>query len=209
MAADPVPRRLPSIIERDPRHDYYVSDPYSRLLRDRVVLLCCPVDDTAAADVIAQLIYLDGERSDREISLYINSPGGSLTAMMAVYDTMRYLSSEIQTVCLGQAVSAAAVLLAAGSPGKRLILPYARVILHEPDLPAMSGSSSELAVQAAETLRLRAIMTELFAEHTGQPVERVDADLGRQHILTAAQAVAYGVADQIISRLATPAHQGA
>ncbi len=208
MAETQAPRRLPSIIERDPRYDYHVSDPYSRLLRDRVVLLCCPVDDTAAADVMAQLIYLDGE-SDRPISLYLNSPGGSLTAMMAVYDTMRYLGSEIRTVCLGQAVSAAAVLLAAGTHGKRLILPYARVILHEPDLPPAQGPSDDLQIQARETLRLRAVMTDLLVQHTGQPGERIDADLSRQTSLPAEQAVASGLADEIITRLDGPGRREA
>src|SRR5262249_17050730 len=151
----------------------YSIDPYSKLLSDRIVMLITTVDDTSAGDVIAQLLYLDHEKPERDISLFINSPGGSVTAMMSIYDTMQFVSADIQTVCLGQAASAAALLLAAGTPGKRLILPNARVMVQQPALDISRGPASDLEVQAREVLRMRATVEELLARHTGQARERV------------------------------------
>jgi ATP-dependent Clp protease, protease subunit len=188
---------LPTITERTSRGEYPM-DPYSKLLSDRVIFLGAPVDDTSANDVMAQLLYLDYDNPERDISLYINSPGGSVTAMTAVYDTMRFVSADIQTVCLGQAASAAAILLAAGSPGKRLILPNARVVIHQPAMDAGQGQTSDLEIQAREMLRTRAAMEEILAQHTGRSRESVHADIERDTILGAAEAVAYGLVDELV-----------
>ncbi|MEU6083700.1 ATP-dependent Clp protease proteolytic subunit [Streptomyces sp. NPDC047108] len=175
------------------------TDPYSRLLQERIVLLGTPIDDAAANDVTAQLIHLEHAAPDRDISLYINSPGGSTTAMCAVHDTMRYVSCDIETVCLGQAASSAAVLLAAGTPGKRLMLPGSRALLRQPTLPdPVEGQVSDLEVQAAELLRLRALLEGLLVHHTGQPAERIAADLERDTVLDAEAALAYGLADRVV-----------
>ena len=187
---------LPTIIERTARGEYSI-DPYSKLLTDRIVFLGTPVDDRSANDVMAQLLWLDYDNPGRDISLYINSPGGSLTAMTAIYDTMRFVSSDIGTVCLGQAVSAAAVLLAAGTPGKRMILPHARVVIHQPALDVSRGQTSDLEIQAREILRVRAAMRDILADHTGRDPDRIRADLDRETILTGADAVAYGFADVV------------
>lgn len=188
---------LPSIVERDGR-GITEMDPYSRLLRDRVIFLGAPVDDAAANDVMAQLLYLDYDDPQRDISLYINSPGGSATAMMAVYDTMRFVAADISTVCLGQAVSAAAILLAAGTSGKRLILPNARVVLHQPALEVSQGDTTDLETQARELLRTRDAMEALLALHTGHDRERLRADLDRDLILDAVRAREYGLVDAVI-----------
>jgi ATP-dependent Clp protease protease subunit len=185
---------LPTIVERDSRAEYPM-DPYSKLLSERIVFLGSTIDDTSANDVTAQLLYLDHANPTRDISLYINSSGGSLTAMMAIYDTMLFLSADIMTVCLGQAASAAAVLLAAGTPGKRLMLPYSRVVIHQPELGVDQGPTSDLEIQAREIQRGRVVMEGLLAEHTGQPRERIHADLERNTILTAPEALGYGFVD--------------
>jgi ATP-dependent Clp protease protease subunit len=187
---------LPTIIERTARGEYSI-DPYSKLLADRIVFLGTPVNDTSANDVMAQLLWLDYDNPGRDVSLYINSPGGSLTAMMAIYDTMRFVSSDIRTVCLGQAMSAAAVLLAAGTPGKRMVLPHARVVIHQPALDVSHGQTSDLEIQAREILRVRAAMRDILAEHTGRDADRIRADLERETILTGPDAVAYGLADTV------------
>lgn len=188
---------LPSIVERDAR-GMTELDPYSRLLRDRVIFLGAPVDDLVANDVTAQLLYLDYDNPERDISLYINSPGGSATAMMAVYDTMRFVAADVSTVCLGQAASAAAVLLAAGTPGKRLILPNARVVIHQPAMEVAQGDTGDLESQARELLRTRNAMEEILAAHTGRDRDRVRADLDRELILDARQAHEYGLVDALI-----------
>ena len=188
---------LPTIVERTSRGEYAV-DPYSKLLADRIIFLGAPVDDTSANDVLAQLLYLDYNQPERDISIYINSPGGSVTAMMAIYDTMRYISSDIQTVCLGQAGSAAALLLAAGTPGKRMMLPHARVVIHQPALDVRQGQASDLEIQAREILRMRTAMEEILARHTGQSRERVRLDIDRDRILTGPEALAYGLVDELL-----------
>ncbi|MEV5505443.1 ATP-dependent Clp protease proteolytic subunit [Streptomyces orinoci] len=174
-------------------------DPYAKLLAERIVMLGTPIDDIAANDVMAQLIHLEHAAPERDISLYINSPGGSFSAMCAVYDTMRFIGCEIETVCLGQAASAAAVLLAAGTPGKRAVLPHARVLIHQPFLAEpVQGQPSDLALHAEELLRTRDGQNEMLARHTGQDRARIEADTERDTVFDAAAAVAYGLADRVV-----------
>ncbi|MFJ8508529.1 ATP-dependent Clp protease proteolytic subunit [Streptomyces avermitilis] len=186
-------------------------DPYSKLLGERIVFLGTPIDDTSANDVMAQFMHLEYLAPDRDISLYINSPGGSFSAMTAVYDTMQFVSCDVETVCLGQAASAAAVLLAGGTPGKRLALPGARVLIHQPSLPApVQGQASDLAIQAEELTRTREQLEELLVRHTGQSPERVAADIERDKILDAPAAMAYGLVDRVVpSRKSSAAAPGA
>ncbi|WP_310721235.1 ATP-dependent Clp protease proteolytic subunit [Streptomyces lydicus] len=186
---------LPEFTERTSQGTR-TMDPYSKLLSERIVFLGTPIDDAAANDVMAQLIHLEHAAPERDISLYINSPGGSLTAMTAVYDTMRFVSCDVETVCLGQAASAAAVLLAAGTPGKRLALPGARVLIHQPSLDEpIEGQASDLQIQAEELLRGRAMLEEMLAQHTGQPRDRIAADIERDKIFDAPAALEYGLID--------------
>ncbi|MFJ2607218.1 ATP-dependent Clp protease proteolytic subunit [Streptomyces sp. NPDC091279] len=182
-------------------------DPYSKLLQERIVFLGTPVDDTSANDVMAQFMHLEHSDPDRDIVLYINSPGGSFTAMTAIHDTMRFVSCDVETVCLGQAASSAAVLLAAGTPGKRSTLPGARMTIRQPSLPGpVWGQTSDLSLQATELARTRDRLEELLVRHTGRDPEQVHADIERDTILDARQAVAYGLVDRIVpSRKATAA----
>ncbi|MFD5627298.1 MULTISPECIES: ATP-dependent Clp protease proteolytic subunit [unclassified Streptomyces] len=186
-------------------------DPYSKLLDERIVFLGTPIDDISANDVMAQFIYLEDAAPDRDISLCINSPGGSFSAMTAVYDTMRFVSCEVETVCLGQAASAAAVLLAGGTPGKRFALPGARVLIHQPSFPEpIHGQASDLAIRAEELTRTRRMLEEMLVRHTGQSPERIAADIERDKILDAPAALAYGLVDGIIpSRKASRPAPGA
>ncbi|MFI6007919.1 ATP-dependent Clp protease proteolytic subunit [Streptomyces sp. NPDC051243] len=181
------------------------QDPYSKLLEERIVFLGTPIDDTAANDVMAQFMYLEHRDPDRDIALYINSPGGSFSAMSAVYDTMQYVTCDVETICLGQAGSAAAVLLASGTPGKRFALPGARVVIHQPGLPEpIEGQASDLAIQADELTRIRLRLEEMLARHTGRSREQVSEDIERDKILSAREAQEYGLVDRIIpSRKAT------
>ncbi|MCH6158923.1 ATP-dependent Clp protease proteolytic subunit [Streptomyces marispadix] len=173
-------------------------DPYSKLLDERIVFLGTPVDDTAANDVMAQLIHLEAAAPEQDISLYINSPGGSFTAMSAVYDTMRYVSCDIETVCLGQAASSASVLLAAGTPGKRLALPGARIVIEQPAFTEpVEGQADDLAIRARELLRTRERLEEMYVRHTGQSPETVRADIEREKIFDAEGAMAYGLIDHL------------
>ncbi|QEV16403.1 ATP-dependent Clp protease proteolytic subunit [Streptomyces alboniger] len=182
-------------------------DPYSRLLEERIVFLGTPIDDTSANDVTAQFMHLEYLAPDRDISLYINSPGGSFSAMTAIYDTMRFVSCDVETTCLGQAASAAAVLLAAGTPGKRHALPGARVLIHQPAVSEpMRGQAGDLAIQADEILRTRRLLEELLVRHTGQSQERVTADIERDKIFDAPAAVEYGLVDRIIPSRKTSLH---
>ncbi|MGA5898863.1 ATP-dependent Clp protease proteolytic subunit [Streptomyces venetus] len=174
-------------------------DPYSKLLEERIVFLGTPVDETSANDVMAQFMYLEHHAPDRDISLYINSPGGTFHAMTALYDTMQYINCDVETVCLGQAGAAASVLLAAGTPGKRSVLPDARLVIHQPALPEpVHGQASDLAIQADELTRVRTRMEEMLARHTGRTREQVSADIERDKILTAQEAVEYGLVDRIV-----------
>ncbi|MCK7626351.1 ATP-dependent Clp protease proteolytic subunit [Streptomyces sp. RS10V-4] len=186
---------LPEFTERT-GYGVRTTDPYSKLLSERIVFLGTPIDDASANDVMAQLLHLEHAAPDRDISLYLNSPGGSVTAMSAIYDTMRYISCDVETVCLGQAASAAAVLLAAGTPGKRLALPHARVMIHQPALPEpVRGQVEDLRIQAEEMLRTRDTLVDLLARHTGQPRERIAEDTVRDTFFDAPGARAYGLID--------------
>lgn len=174
-------------------------DPYSKLLQERIVLLGTSVDETSANDVIAQFLHLDHASPGQVISLYVNSPGGSVSAMTSVYDTIRTVSCEVETICLGQAVGPAAVLLAAGSPGRRLALPGARIVLQQPSLDEpLQGQPSDLDLQARELLRQRELIAGLLTAHTGRERERIDADLDRTTVLDAPAALAYGLVDHVI-----------
>ncbi|WP_326664787.1 ATP-dependent Clp protease proteolytic subunit [Streptomyces sp. NBC_00385] len=184
-------------------------DPYSKLLAERVVFLGTPVDDTAATDLVAQFMYLEHDAPDRPISLYINSPGGSFGAMTAIYDTMEFLTCEVETFCLGQAGAAAAVLLAAGAPGKRHALPGARVVVQQPELSdPVQGQPSDLEIEARELARMRDTLTGMLARHTGRPAEQIAADTERDLILDAEGAKDYGLVDHIVRRrdLSLPPH---
>ncbi|MEU6678526.1 ATP-dependent Clp protease proteolytic subunit [Streptomyces sp. NPDC046925] len=175
-------------------------DPYSKLLEERIVFLGTPIDDTSANDVMAQFMHLEYLAPDRDIALYINSPGGSFSAMTAIYDTIQFVSCDVETTCLGQAASAAAVLLAAGTPGKRFALPGARVLIHQPSIAEpIHGQTSDLAIQADELLRTRSQLEALLVRHTGQSPQRIAADIERDKILSAPEAVEYGLVDRIIA----------
>ncbi|MBB6174099.1 ATP-dependent Clp protease protease subunit [Nocardiopsis mwathae] len=198
---------VPVVIERTP-HGERSSDVFSRLLSERIVFLGTGIDDGVANVVMAQLLHLDYENSERDIHLYINSPGGSVTAVTAIYDTMRFVRADISTVCMGQAASGAAVLLAAGTPGKRLALEHSRVLLHQPSTQGQ-GEAADLEIQAAEVLRLRSQIEEILARHTGQAVERLREDTDRDKILTAPQAEEYGLVDGVITTRELPARAAA
>jgi ATP-dependent Clp protease, protease subunit len=189
---------VPSYVERT---SYGVKEmnPYNKLFEDRIIFLGAPIDDTSANDVIAQLIALEGQDPDRTVSIYINSPGGSLTSMMAIYDTMEFIKPDIETTCLGQAANAAAVLLAAGAPGKRAALTNARILLRQPSIEGGRGDSTDLEIHAREIMRLRTAMEQILARHTGRAEAEVRADIERDKYLTSAEAQDYGLIDEIIT----------
>ncbi|WAL40585.1 ATP-dependent Clp protease proteolytic subunit [Brevibacterium sp. BRM-1] len=190
---------MPQFEERTP-YGFKRQDPYTKLFDDRVIFLGVQVDDTSADDVMAQLLVLESQDPDRDITLYINSPGGSFTALTAIYDTMQYIKPQIQTVCLGQAASAAAVLLAAGAPGKRLALPNARVLIHQPAMEGQGqGQASDIEIQAAEVLRMRTWLEETLSHHSNKTPEQISNDIERDLFLTAEQAKEYGLVDQVLS----------
>ncbi len=174
-----------------------IQNPYTKLFEERIIFLGVQIDDASADDVMAQLLCLESMDPDREISIYINSPGGSYTAMTAIYDTMQFIKPTVTTVCLGQAASAAAILLAAGSHGKRFALPHARILIHQPYTEG-GGQGSDIEIQANEILRMRSEMETILARHTGQPLETIQRDIERDKILTAQMAVDYGVVDSVI-----------
>jgi ATP-dependent Clp protease protease subunit len=188
---------VPMVIEQTSRGERSY-DLYSRLLSGRIVFLGTQVDDTSANLIMAQLLYLESEDPDKDINLYINSPGGSVTALLGIYDTMQYIRSQVSTTCLGFAASAAAVILAGGATGKRLALPHSTVLLHQPHGGAQ-GQSVDIDIQAREIIRMRALVDEILARHTGQPLERIQRDTDRDFILSAEQALEYGVVDEILS----------
>ena len=207
------PTAMPSLPQ--PSMDYFIPqweertsygirriDPFTKLFEDRVIFLGTPISDDVANAVMAQLLVLQSMDAERQISMYINSPGGSFTALTAIYDTMRYIKPDIQTVCLGQAASAAAVILAAGTKGKRLALPNSRILIHQPAVSEGSyGQSSDLQIQAAEIMRIRTSMEEMLAEHSGRSVEQVSRDVERDKYLTAQEAIEYGLIDDILPSL--------
>jgi ATP-dependent Clp protease protease subunit len=199
---------LPQFEERT-AYGYKRQDPYNKLFEDRVIFLGVQVDDASADDVMAQLLVLESQDPDRDIVMYINSPGGSFTAMTAIYDTMQYVSPQIQTVVLGQAASAAAVLLAAGAPGKRLALPNARILIHQPAVGESGhGQASDIEIQAKEILRMRTWLEETLAAHSNHTQAEVNKDIDRDKILSAEEAVTYGLVDQVLTtrkRAGTPA----
>lgn len=188
---------LPSYIERTPQgiREY---NPYAKLFEERIIFLGVQIDDASADDVMAQLLVLESLDPDRDIQIYINSPGGSYTAMTAIYDTMQFVKCDVQTVCLGQAASAAAVLLAAGTAGKRFALPHARILIHQPYTEG-GGQGSDIEIQAAEIQRMREEMEGIFARHTGRATDDIRQDIERDKILTADQAKEYGIVDQVLS----------
>ncbi|HAT1137979.1 ATP-dependent Clp protease proteolytic subunit [Corynebacterium striatum] len=187
---------LPEFIEQNAQGSK-TTNPYSKLFEERIIFLGTQVDDTSANDIMAQLLVLESQDPDRDITMYINSPGGSFTALMAIYDTMRYVRPDVQTVCLGQAASAAAVLLAAGAPGKRAALPNSRVLIHQPRTQGAQGQVSDLEIEANEIERMRRLMENTLAEHTGRTAEQVRIDTDRDKILTAHEAVEYGLIDTV------------
>jgi ATP-dependent Clp protease protease subunit len=194
---------VPIVVEQTNRGERSF-DIYSRLLKERIVFLGTEVDDTVANLIMAQLIHLEAEDPSKDISIYVNSPGGSITALFAIYDTMQYIKPDVSTLCMGQAASAAAVLLAAGAHGKRYALPHARILIHQPHGQA-GGQAVDIEIQAREILRYRRLLDELLAEHTGQTLEKVSKDTDRDFIMTADEAKAYGIVDEIISSRKTQA----
>jgi ATP-dependent Clp protease, protease subunit len=188
---------VPTVIESSNRGERSY-DLYSRLLRERIIFLGTPIDDTVANLVCGQLLFLESEDPDKDVHLYINSPGGDITALLAIYDTMKFIRPDVSTFCFGQAASAAAVLLSAGAKGKRFALPHARVLLHQP-WGGVGGQASDIELQAKEILRMRDLLNGVIAADTGQDVERVAKDTDRDFIMTAAEAVEYGVVDEVIS----------
>ena len=187
---------LPQYEERT-AYGFKRQDPYTKLFEDRIIFLGVQVDDASADDVMAQLLVLESQDPDRDITMYINSPGGSFTALMAIYDTMQYVRPDVQTVCLGQAASAAAVILAAGAPGKRAMLPNSRVLIHQPATQGTQGQVSDLEIQAAEIERIRNRLDDILAKHTGQDPETIRRDTDRDNILSAEQAKEYGIVDEV------------
>lgn len=187
---------VPTVVEQTNRGER-AFDLYSRLLKENIIFLGTPIDDTVANLICAQLLHLESENPDKDINLYINSPGGDINALFAIYDTMQYIKPDITTICFGQAASAAAVLLAAGARGKRLALPHARILVHQPYAGA-SGQASDIELIAAEIARLKASLEEVLAAHTGQPIDKIAADTDRDFVMTAEQARDYGVIDEVI-----------
>jgi ATP-dependent Clp protease protease subunit len=195
---------LPSFEERT-SYGFKRQDPYAKLFEDRIVFLGVQVDDASADDVMAQLLVLESQDPERDITMYINSPGGSFTAMTAIYDTMQYIRPHVMTVCLGQAASAAAVLLAGGTPGKRLALPNARVLIHQPSTgQAGHGQASDIEIQAAEILRMREWLEETLSKHSNRSIDEVHRDIDRDKILSAQEALDYGLIDQVLTSRKNP-----
>ena len=189
---------VPIVIEQTARGERSF-DLYSRLLKDRIVVLGAVVDDPLANLITAQLVHLESEDPEKDISLYVNSPGGSSTALLGIYDAMQYVRTDVSTMCVGQAASAAAVLLATGAPGKRFALPHSHILLHQPH-GELGGQAADIDIHAREILRQRALVDDILARHTGQPLERISKDTDRDFILTAEEAQAYGVIDEVVAR---------
>ena len=188
---------VPTVVEQTSRGER-AFDLYSRLLKERIIFLGTPIDDAVANLLMAQLIHLESEDPDKDISLYINSPGGEITALFAIYDTMQYIKPAVQTICIGQAASAAAVLLAAGTNGKRYALPHARILIHQPHGGA-SGQAVDIEIQAKEITRMRQLLDQILSHHTGQTVEKVATDTDRDFIMSADEAKEYGIVDEILT----------
>ncbi|MGH9769105.1 MAG: ATP-dependent Clp endopeptidase proteolytic subunit ClpP [Blastocatellia bacterium] len=194
---NPQSHLVPMVIEQTPRGER-AFDIYSRLLKDNIIFIGTPIDDIVANLVVAQMLFLESEDPDREISLYINSPGGSVTAGMAIYDTMQFVRCPVTTFCIGQCASMAAVLLTAGTKGRRFALPNSRILIHQPHAGGISGQASDIKIQAEEILRLRERINEILAYHTNKPLEQIEKDVDRDRIMSAMQAKEYGLIDQVI-----------
>jgi ATP-dependent Clp protease, protease subunit len=190
---------IPMVVEQTNRGER-AYDIYSRLLKDNIIFLGTPIDDNVANVVTAQLLFLEAEDPEKDIHLYINSPGGSISAGMAIYDTMQYIRPNVSTICIGQAASMGALLLAAGAPGKRFALPNSRILIHQPSMSGLAGQATDIDIHAKEILRLRESMNSILAKHTGQNIERIEKDVERDYIMTANQSKEYGIVDQVISR---------
>ena len=188
----------PAVLYETNRGQTIQADLYSRLLKENIIFLGTPIDDTVANLICAQLLHLESESPDKDINVYINSPGGDITALFAIYDTMQFVKPDIMTICFGQAASAAAVLLAAGTPGKRLALPHARVLIHQPYAGAQ-GQATDIELAAKEILRMRTLLEEMLASHTGQTVEKIHRDTDRDFVMSAEEARDYGIIDEVIS----------
>ena len=188
---------VPMVVEQTSRGER-AYDIYSRLLRDNIIFIGTPIDDNIANLVTAQLLFLEAEDPDKDISLYINSPGGSITAGLAIYDTMQFIRPDVTTICIGQAASMAALLLAAGAPGKRFALPNSRILIHQPSMGGLSGQATDIDIHAREILRMREITNQMLAKHSKQPLEKIAKDVERDFIMDAAQAKEYGIVDDII-----------
>src|SRR5438105_2596813 len=188
---------VPMVIEQTGRGER-AYDIYSRLLRDNIIFLGTPVDDNVANLIIAQMLFLEAEDPEKDISLYINSPGGSITAGMAIYDTMQFIRPDVTTICIGQAASMGALLLCAGAAGKRYALPGSRILIHQPSMGGLSGQATDIDIHAREILRMREITNQILAKHTGQKLDKVEKDVERDFIMNAQQAKEYGIVDEII-----------
>lgn len=189
---------VPMVVEQTNRGER-AYDIYSRLLKDNIIFLGRPIDDDVASLVIAQMLYLEAENPEKDIALYINSPGGSLSAGLAVYDTMQYVKPQVATYCIGMAASAASLLLAAGAPGKRAVLPNSRVLIHQPWVQSLGGQQTDIEIHALDLLRMRERLEEIYAQHTGKAKDQVHIDTERDKIFSAEDAVEYGLADKIMS----------
>ena len=190
---------IPMVVEQTNRGER-AYDIYSRLLRDSIIFIGTPIDDNVANVVTAQLLFLEADDPERDISLYINSPGGSITAGLAVYDTIQFIRPDVSTICVGQAASMGAVLLAAGAHDKRFALPNSRVMIHQPWLGGLQGQASDIEIHAKEILRMRSILNDILAKHTGQPLKRIEKDVERDYIMSAEQCKDYGIIDDVISQ---------
>lgn len=192
---------VPMVVEQTNRGER-AYDIYSRLLKDSIIFIGAPIDDTLANLVIAQMLFLEAEDPDRDIMLYLNSPGGSISAGFAIYDTMQFIRPDVQTICIGQAASMAAVLLGAGTKGKRYSLPNSRIIIHQPLMTGLGGQATDIDIHAKEILRMRARLNEILSGHTGQSLERIEEDTERDYIMSAEQSREYGIIDQVIEKRA-------
>lgn len=190
---------VPMVVEQTNRGER-AYDIYSRLLRDSIIFIGTPIDDNVANLVIAQLLFLEAEDPERDISLYINSPGGSITAGLAIYDTLQFIKNDVTTICVGQAASMAAVLLASGSAKKRFALPHSKILIHQPWMSGLQGQATDIEIHAKEILRMRTSLNKILSEHAHQPVDRIEKDVERDYIMTAEQAKDYGIIDEVISK---------
>ena len=190
---------VPMVVEQTNRGER-AYDIYSRLLRDSIIFIGTPIDDNVANLVIAQLLFLEAEDPERDISLYINSPGGVITAGLAIYDTLQFIKNDVTTICVGQAASMAAVLLAAGTAKKRFALPHAKILIHQPWLSGLQGQATDIEIHAKDILRMRASLNRILSDHTGQSIERIEKDVERDYIMTADQGKDYGIIDEVISK---------